>query len=65
MTCGKHQRVVGLLAVVGQNLFGDYRCRRGEVDAVEVILGDAVAGDDEQIAGADRHLVGQKCWGMR
>ena len=65
MTRGQHQRVVGLPAVPPHELFGDRRRVRGEVDAVQMIFGDAVARDDEQVAGSDRHLMVDRVCGIR
>ena len=55
MTCGEHHGVVGYFRVFSQDLLGNGRGGGGEVDVVQVILGDSVAGNDEQIAGAYRN----------
>src|ERR1700733_13461432 len=57
VTRGEHQRIVVVLGVAVQNLVGDHQSRRGEVDVVQVIFDDAVAGDDKQVAGTNRDFL--------
>ena len=57
VTRGEHQRIVVVFGVAVQNLVGDQQSRRGEVDVVQVIFDDAVAGDDKQVAGTDRDFL--------
>ena len=42
-------------ACLARICFGYRRGRGGEVDVVQVVFGDSVAGDDEQVAGAKRN----------
>ena len=46
-----------MLAVSAHNLFCDHQGRCGEVDVVQVIFDDAVAGDDKQVAGTNRDFL--------
>ena len=55
MTRGEHHRVVGFLAVLTQDMFGDRRGGSREVDVLQVILGDAVGGHHDQVTGANRN----------
>ena len=47
----EHQSVVVVPAVAAHNLLSDCDGWCGEVDIVQVVFGDTVGGDDEQIAG--------------
>ena len=57
MTGDEHQRVIGLSAVLAQDPLGDHDGRCSEIDTVQMPFGNAVGGDDEQVAGADRNAV--------
>src|ERR1700729_2519779 len=57
VTRGEHQRIVVVFGVAVQNLVGDHQGGRGEVDVVQVIFDNAVAGDDKQVAGTNRDFL--------
>ena len=57
MPRGEHQRVIGLPAVCVEDVLGDRHRGCGEVDALNMVFEDAVGGDDEQVAWADRNLM--------
>ena len=57
MTRSEHQRVVGLFRVFTQHLVGYNSGRAGEIDVVQMIFGDAVGGDDDEVAGAQSYYL--------
>ena len=58
MTRSEHQRVVGLLGVFTQDFIGYNSGRAGEVNVIQMIFGNAVGGDDDQVAGAQPYDLG-------